>query len=78
VCASVLNSQFYIRKSSFHNIQQQTTTLIHSNTTQDYLNSVGVNKLNSNNKHATCFGPYLGHPQVRQYKNHIKEDAIKI
>jgi len=42
------------------------------------LNSIGVNNLDSNNTYATGFGPYLGHPQVRQYKNHTEEEAIKI
>jgi hypothetical protein len=27
--------------------------------------------------YAACFGPFSGHHQACQYKNHLKEDTIK-
>jgi len=49
------------------------TTLIQSNTTQVYFNSVDYPYM-----YATCFELYLGHTQASQYKNHTKEDILKI
>jgi len=49
------------------------TTLIHSSTTQAYFNLISYTYI-----YATRFGLYLDHPQARQYKNHTKEDTIKI
>jgi hypothetical protein len=49
------------------------TALIHSDTPQVYFNSVGCLYTR-----ATCFGLYLGHHQVCQYKTLTKEDTIRI
>jgi hypothetical protein len=50
------------------------TTLIQSNTTQFYFNSICCLYVC-----ATCFGLYLGHPEACQYKKNLtKEDIIKI
>jgi hypothetical protein len=55
-----------------HNSSKQ-TTLIRSNKTQVYFNSVGYRYM-----YAACFGLYLGQPQACQYKNLTKEDTIWI
>jgi len=49
------------------------TTLIQSNTTQVYFYLADFPYI-----HATCFRRYLGHPQACQYRNHMKDDTIKI
>jgi hypothetical protein len=55
-------------------VYYKSTTLIQSNTTQVYLNSVCYPYA-----FATYFGLYLGgYPQACQYKNHTKEGTIKI
>jgi hypothetical protein len=49
------------------------TALIQSNTTQVYFNSTGYSYMC-----ATCFDLYVRQLQACQYKNHAKEDNIRI
>lgn len=49
------------------------TTLLQSNTTEVCCNSDYYL-----HKYAPCFGLYLEHRQTCQYKNHTKEDIIKM
>ena len=49
------------------------TTLVRSNTTRVYFNSVGYLHLC-----AACFGLYLDHPQACQYRNPTKEDTYQL
>ena len=59
-------------KTATHNSSKQTKR-IQSNKTQVYFNSIGCTFIS-----AICFGLYVGHLQACQYKNHKKEDTIRI
>jgi hypothetical protein len=74
-------SDFHVINTVIHSVDgshpvvfiTRKTALIHSDTTQVYFNSVGCLYTC-----AACFGLYLDHHQVCQYKILTKEDTIRI
>ena len=58
---------------NFSNVTPKQITRIRVNTTLVYFNSFGYPFI-----YAACFGLYLDYPQACQYKNHRKENTMKI